>query len=175
MRERRTVSFKITAIAGALAISLCATQSGAQEGRFVGQLGIYSVSPPSGWSEQPKPSYADVVFAPPGGMAEGAISVGLQDPKDSLEAEADMGTMGGRYWGRERITIDGAPCIIQHTAQEYEHNFLACHITVPFREGPMPLTLYVDGASPPGRYESQTDIFNEFVRSIRWGAGVIRP
>jgi hypothetical protein len=156
----------------ATALGLIAGPAPAQD-RFVGQLGIYSLEPPPGWGQEPKPSYADAVFAPPGGMSRGSISVGLQAAKATLEDEADMGAMGGRYWGRERMTIDGASCIREHTEQEFEHNFFACHITVRFREGPMNLVLFADGGSPPGSYEAQTEIFDTLIRTIRWGSSVI--
>jgi len=144
-------------------------------GAYTGQMGIYTIDIPWGWSEVDGGGSADAAFAPPGGKAYGSIFVGVEYTRRSLEAETEYVAGANSIEGRRRLSIGGMPCItFASTGSRGERdNDLACQVVVPFQDGTRRITFFMGSASRPWEYAEQTNLFWQMVNSLTWGNDVI--
>ncbi len=154
---------------------LSATPASAQGVRYSGQLSIYGVDIPPGWTQVDGGASVDAAFAPPGGIAYGSIWVGLTYSKGSLDAEADDLAENSSVGQRRRLSVDGMPCIFfASTGPRGERdNQLLCQFNVPFSEGTKQVTFFMGSSSRPQEYAAQTDIFWQTVNTLAWRGDVV--
>jgi|GEM_PF-2802036 hypothetical protein len=164
-------------LAGILAACPCQDPAAAQSAGaiYTGQLDIYSLAIPSGWTEVDGGGNVDAAFAPPGGTAYGSIFVGVMYAKRSLEEEADNMAGNEATQGRRHLSVGGMPCIyFAATGSRGErNNNLACQFMAPLGGGAELVTFFMGSASRPQDFAWQSDVFWQVVDSISWANGTV--
>ena len=137
---------------------------------YTGQLSIYSVAIPRGWSEADGGDNVDAAFVPPAGKAYGSIFVGVMYARRSLEEEIDYVVGSDPERGRRHLSIQGMPCMYAAStgSRGERNNHLACQFTVPFSDGARKVTFFMGSASRPQEYAAQTGIFWDMADTLNW-------
>ncbi|MEX0645697.1 MAG: hypothetical protein WD076_10320, partial [Parvularculaceae bacterium] len=123
----------------AAAAAFLAAPSGpaSAETRFYGQMDLYSLAAPDGWTPYTDRGYADVAYDAPGGKSQGGIFAGLKDAARGLSDEVSAFIGADPVEDRRAVTIDGVPCETATTVKDgYVRNAMVlCHSIVPFADG----------------------------------------
>lgn len=138
---------------------------------FYGQMNIYSVEPPAGWTARSSSS-SDMNFDAPGGMQNGGLFVGLKDANQSVDAEMASFIGSSTVLDNRTVYVDGHSCRtarVQSSSQVI-NTMLMCHIVIPFSDGPANLEFFLGMASPTADADWHTPIFWQVAESLRWGA-----
>ncbi len=138
---------------------------------YYGQLDLYSLEVPWGWTVLPEGSLqSDVAIASPGGVGRGSIQVVLADPGPSLEDDAAYALGGSLITQQQPVEVDGFPCLyIASTGPRGEgSNTVFCTFTVPFEDGPSEVGIMISQNMHPDEIASQEPVFWQVVDSVRF-------
>jgi hypothetical protein len=141
------------------------------ESRFYGQMDIYSLTAPDGWTPYTDRGYADVVYDAPGGQSQGGVFAGLKNAERSLGEEITLFIGYDSLQDRRAVTIDGIPCETASVLKDgyIRNTMLMCHFVVPFADGDATIEFFLGSASPAAQADWQAEIFWRVANSIAWG------
>ena len=153
-----------------LAAGLMSAAASAQD-VYYGQLDLYSLEVPWGWTVLPEGSLqSDVAIASPGGVGRGSIQVALADPGPSLDDAAAYALEGSLITQQRPVEVDGFPCLyVASTGPRGEgSNTVFCRFTVPFEDGPSEVGIMITQNMHPDEIASQDPVFWQVVGSVRF-------
>ena len=138
---------------------------------YYGQLNLYSLEVPWGWTVLPEGSLqSDIAIASPGGFGRAWIQVILANPMPTLEDAAAYALEGSQITQQRPVEVDGFPCL--HAAAVdpggVPQNAVFCRFTVPFEEGPSEVGFMISQSMHPDEIASQEPVFWQVVDSIRF-------
>lgn len=148
------------------------------QGRFTDEMGIYSFTPPDGWTQNAfsyDADIPDVIYDAPGGASQGVLVSDFEPAEASLSEAMTENIGSDALVERRSVTIDGMPCEFASTVDDDEDDShresgLVCHFYVPFSDGPVAAEFQLALRSSAAGADSQLEIFWQVANSIAWGA-----
>ena len=137
---------------------------------FYGQLDLYSLEVPLGWTVEDAGDVADANIASPGGKERGSMFVGVHEAKGTLDDEANE--VVTNPLSQQPITVDGFSCLHVTYYSRGPGNTVFCQFTVPFEDGPTRVTFWIGNVAHPDEQTSQETAFWQTVHSIKWSEGL---
>lgn len=141
------------------------------ENLFYGQMDMYSLEVPLGWTVLDGKGFSDARIVSRGGEGRGTMFVGVLESKGTLEDDTRDQT---DVTGRGTVAVNGLSCLHLVTYGRGPGNMVFCQFTTTFADGSVRITFFIGHVSHPDEKAAQEAAFWQTVHSVKWREG-IRP